>query len=159
MNKNLVSIITPMYNSGKFIKDTIDSVLSQTYKEWEMIIVDDCSTDISPEIVKSYVGSESRIKYIRTDKNGGVSNARNIALKNANGQYIAFLDSDDIWDKEKLEKQINFMKEKDCAISFTSYELIDEENKRLDKIVRVVPSIDYKTLLKGNILGCLTVIR
>ena len=151
MNKNLVSIITPMYNSGKFIKDTIDSVLSQTYKEWEMIIVDDCSTDISPEIVKSYVD-------IRTDKNGGVSNARNIALKNANGQYIAFLDSDDIWDKEKLEKQINFMKEKDCAISFTSYELIDEENKRLNKIVRVVPSIDYKTLLKGNILGCLTVI-
>ena len=158
MNKNLVSIITPMYNSGKFIKDTIDSVLSQTYKEWEMIIVDDCSTDISPEIVKSYVDTESRIKYIRTDKNSGVSNARNIALKNANGQYIAFLDSDDIWDKEKLEKQINFMKEKDCAISFTSYELIDEENKRLDKIVRVVPSIDYKTLLKGNILGCLTVI-
>jgi len=158
MKKNLVSIITPMYNSGKFIKDTIDSVLNQTYEEWEMIIVDDCSTDISPEIVKSYIDSESRIKYIKTDKNRGVSNARNIALKNANGQYIAFLDSDDIWDKEKLEKQINFMKEKDCAISFTSYELIDEDNRKLNKIVRVVPSIDYKTLLKGNVLGCLTVI-
>jgi len=158
MKKNLVSIITPMYNSGKFIKDTIDSVLNQTYEEWEMIIVDDCSTDISPEIVKSYIDSESRIKYIKTDENRGVSNARNIALKNANGQYIAFLDSDDIWDKEKLEKQINFMKEKDCAISFTSYELIDEDNRKLNKIVRVVPSIDYKTLLKGNVLGCLTVI-
>ena len=158
MKKNLVSIITPMYNSGKFIKDIIVSVLNQTYEEWEMIIVDDCSTDISPEIVKSYIDSESRIKYIKTDENRGVSNARNIALKNANGQYIAFLDSDDIWDKEKLEKQINFMKEKDCAISFTSYELIDEDNRKLNKIVRVVPSIDYKTLLKGNVLGCLTVI-
>ena len=158
MKKNLVSIITPMYNSGKFIKDTIDSVINQTYKDWEMIIVDDCSTDISPEIVKSYAENESRIKYIRTEQNGGVSKARNTALKNADGQYIAFLDSDDIWDKEKLEKQINFMKEKDCAISFTSYELIDEENKKLNKVVRVVESIDYKTLLKGNILGCLTVI-
>ena len=158
MKKHLVSIITPMYNSGEFIKYTIDSVINQTYKDWEMIIVDDCSTDISPEIVKSYLENESRIKYIRTDKNRGVSNARNTALKNANGQYIAFLDSDDIWDKEKLEKQINFMKEKDCVISFTSYELIDEENKKLNKVVRVVESIDYKTLLKGNILGCLTVI-
>ena len=158
MKKNLVSIITPMYNSGKFIKDTIDSVINQTYQDWEMIIVDDCSTDISPEIVKYYAENESRIKYIRTEQNGGVSKARNTALKNADGQYIAFLDSDDIWDIEKLEKQINFMKEKDCAISFTSYELIDEENKKLNKVVRVGESIDYKTLLKGNILGCLTVI-
>ena len=157
MKKSLVSIITPMYNSGKFIKNTIDSVLNQTYQEWEMIIVDDCSTDISPDIVKYYAETDDRIKYIKTDENKGVSNARNIALKNAKGQYIAFLDSDDIWAYKKLENQIKFMKEKECVISFTSYELINEQNEKLGKIVSVPESIDYKTLLKGNILGCLTV--
>ncbi|CEI73874.1 glycosyltransferase family 2 protein [Romboutsia hominis] len=158
MKENLVSIITPMYNSGKFIRNTIESVLNQTYEDWEMIIVDDCSKDESPEIVKSYTKKDERIKYIRVSENKGVSNARNVALKNASGRYIAFLDSDDIWETTKLEKQIRFMKEKNCAISFTSYELINEENQKLNKVVRVPKSVDYKTLLKGNVLGCLTVV-
>ncbi|WP_195939936.1 glycosyltransferase family 2 protein [Romboutsia sp. 1001713B170131_170501_G6] len=158
MKENLVSIITPMYNSGKFIRNTIESVLKQTYEDWEMIIVDDCSKDESPEIVKSYTKKDERIKYIRVSENKGVSNARNVALKNASGRYIAFLDSDDIWEITKLEKQIRFMKEKNCAISFTSYELINEENQKLNKVVGVPKSVDYKTLLKGNVLGCLTVV-
>ena len=90
--------------------------------------------------------------------NQGVSHARNVALEQANGQFIAFLDSDDIWDEEKLEKQIAFMNDKNCAISFTSYELMDENNERLNKIIRVPEKVDYNTLLKGNILGCLTVV-
>ena len=125
MRKNLVSIITPMYNSEKFIEATIKSVINQTYKDWEMIIVDDCSTDNSPNIVKPYVENDSRIKYIRVEFNQGVSHARNLALKQASGQFIAFLDSDDIWNEKKLEKQINFMNDKGCAITFTSYELIN----------------------------------
>lgn len=157
MKKNLVSIITPMYNSEKYIGITIESALNQTYKDWEMIIVDDCSSDNSPKIVKEYAKNDERIKYIKTDSNKGVSNARNIALKMANGQFISFLDSDDIWDEDKLKKQVDFMKKNKCTISFTAYELIDENNEKLNKIINVPKIVDYKTLLKGNILGCLTV--
>lgn len=110
MKKNLVSIITPMYNSEKYIGITIESALNQTYKDWEMIIVDDCSSDNSPKIVKEYAKNDERIKYIKTESNKGVSNARNIALKMANGQFISFLDSDDIWNEDKLKKQVDFMK-------------------------------------------------
>lgn len=158
MKKKLVSIITPMYNSEKFIEATIKSVINQTYKDWEMIIVDDCSTDNSPNIVKPYVENDPRIKYIRAKSNKGVSCARNIALDQAKGQFIAFLDSDDIWNENKLEKQIGFMIENNCAITFTSYELMDENNERLGKIIQVPRKVDYTTLLKGNILGCLTVV-
>ena len=158
MKENLVSIITPMYNSEKFITKTIDSVLNQTYKEWEMIIVDDCSKDSSPEIVKEYAKKDSRIRYIELKVNKGVSNARNVAIENANGQYIAFLDSDDIWDKDKLQKQIEFMKKENHILTFTAYELIDENNNKLNKVINVPESVDYKTLLKGNIIGCLTVV-
>ena len=158
MDKNLVSIITPMYNAEKYIVGTIESVLKQSYENWEMIIVDDCSTDGCSEIAKSYSENDNRIKYIRTEKNSGVSNARNVALKMANGAFIAFLDSDDIWDCEKLEKQIRFMQENDYVITFTAYELMDENSNRMHKEIRVPKSVDYNTLLKGNVLGCLTVI-
>lgn len=158
MKKNLVSIITPMYNSEKFIEATIKSVLNQTYQEWEMLIIDDCSTDNSPNIVKSYMQQDSRIKCIKTETNKGVSNARNLALSKATGQFIAFLDSDDQWNSSKLEKQVNFMLENDYVISFTSYELMDENDKKLNKVIKVPPNVDYKRLLKGNILGCLTVV-
>lgn len=158
MKKNLVSIITPMYNSEKFIESTIKSVIEQTYQDWEMIIVDDCSTDNSPDIVKSYVEQDERIKYIRNKSNLGVSSARNLALENANGQFLAFLDSDDIWTSTKLETQINFMIQNDYVITFTSYELMDENNKPLNKVISVPRDVDYHRLLKGNVLGCLTVV-
>lgn len=158
MKENLVSIITPMYNSEKYIVSTIESVLRQTYKNWEMIIVDDCSTDSSSEIAKLYSEKDKRIKYIRTEKNSGVSNARNLALKEANGSFIAFLDSDDTWKNEKLKKQIEFMQKNDYIITFTAYELMDENGNKIHKEIMVPNSVDYKTLLKGNVLGCLTVI-
>lgn len=158
MENNLVSIITPMYNAEKFVENTIKSVLNQTYSQWEMLIVDDCSTDSSAEIVKSYATKDSRIKYLKSDSNKGVSNARNMALASAKGQFIAFLDSDDMWYESKLEKQINFMKKNNYTITFTAYELIDEDNNKLNKIINIPEKVDYKNLLKSNSLGCLTVV-
>ncbi|MDR1773789.1 MAG: glycosyltransferase [Clostridioides sp.] len=155
---DLVSIITPMYNAERYVEDTIKSVLNQTYKNWEMIIVDDCSNDNSPEIVKKYADIDERIVYIKVDSNKGVSHARNIALKTAKGRYIAFLDSDDIWKEEKLNEQINFMNETGAVICFTSYELIDENSNALNKIIKAPQMTQYKKLLKGNVIGSLTVL-
>ena len=152
MNKELLSIITPMYNYEKYIGQTIESVLNQTYKNWEMLIVDDCSNDNSPNIVKEYVQIDNRIKYIRVNKNKGVSNARNTGLQQARGRFIAFLDSDDIWNNSKLEDQVQFMIKNDCTITFTSYELIDEDSNKLGKEVTVTSEVRYNDLLKGNIL-------
>ena len=108
----LVSIIMPSYNTAKFISETIESVLVQTYTNWELIIVDDCSTDNTDEVVKSFL-SDNRIKYITNEKNSGAAVSRNRALREAKGKWIAFLDSDDLWLPVKLEKQIAFMKEND----------------------------------------------
>ena len=105
MEKELVSIIMPSYNTGKFIEETINSVINQTYNNWELIIVDDCSNDNTDEIVKSI--KDSRIVYLKNEKNSGAAVSRNKALKEAKGRWIAFLDSDDLWKREKLEKQIN----------------------------------------------------
>lgn len=157
-NNTLVSIITPVYNSGRFIKETIESVQLQTYKEWEMILVDDCSTDNSKKIITDIQKTDSRIKYIELKKNSGAAVARNTAIEAARGRYIAFLDSDDIWSINKLEKQINFMTENNYGFSFTSYELIDEDGKKTNKIVNVPIKINYDGLLKNTIIGCLTVI-
>ena len=109
MQNTLVSIITPTYNCAKFIEETIRSVQAQTYLNWEMIISDDCSTDNTREIIAPYLESDSRIKYICNDKNSGAAITRNNALRQAKGRWIAFLDSDDLWLPEKLEKQIAFM--------------------------------------------------
>ncbi len=157
MKDGLVSIITPMYNSEKYISATIDSVLKQTYKNWEMIIINDGSNDNSKEIVSSYVNLDGRIKVIDIKKNRGVSYARNKGISNSQGSFIAFIDSDDIWNSNKLEKQIEFMITNNAAWSFTAYELIDEENNPLKKIIEVPEFIDYNGLLKGNIIGCSTV--
>ena len=105
----LVSIISPTYNDEDTIENTINSVLNQSYKNWEMIIVDDCSRDNTGYIVKQKAKEDERIKYIKLDKNSGASVARNVALKNAKGKYIAFLDCDDLWLEDKLKKQVNFM--------------------------------------------------
>lgn len=108
----LISIITPSYKSEKFIAQTLESVLSQSYQNWEMIIVDDVSPDNSNEIIEDYCKRDNRIKLIKLEKNSGPAVARNRAIEEAKGRYIAFLDADDLWKPEKLEKQINFMKEK-----------------------------------------------
>ncbi len=154
---SLISIITPSYNSKRFIKDTIDSVLSQTYQNWEMIIVDDYSSDSSAEYVKNLIKDESKIKLIVLEKNVGAAEARNRALEMANGRYVAFLDSDDIWLPEKLEKQLNFMQKNSYAFTFTSYIPISEDATKESSVMSVPLEIDYSGYCKNTIIGCLTV--
>jgi teichuronic acid biosynthesis glycosyltransferase TuaG len=125
----LISIITPCYNSALFIAQTIESVIAQTYKNWEMIIVDDCSTDTSFEIALNYAAKDKRIKVLRMEQNSGAALVRNKAIKVSQGEYLAFLDSDDIWLPEKIERQLQFMQENDSDFSFTEYEhFIEKEN-------------------------------
>lgn len=121
-NMDLVSVIMPSYNTGRYIADSIRSVRSQTYENWELIIVDDCSADDTDEIVEPFL-SDPRIKYFKNEKNCGAAVSRNKALGEAKGKWIAFLDSDDLWVPEKLEKQIKFMKENDYHFSFTDYRI------------------------------------
>ena len=115
-----VSVITPMYNCEKFISETIESVLNQTYTNWEMIIIDDCSTDKSNQIVKQYIERDKRIRLIALNENSGAAVARNKGIEVSSGRFIAFLDGDDLWEPNKLEKQIQFMTEKNIGFSFTS---------------------------------------
>lgn len=154
---DLVSIITPVYNAEKFIEETIKSVQAQTYTNWEMILVDDLSSDNSEVIIKKMQDSDSRVKYIKLKENSGAAVARNTGIENSRGRYIAFLDSDDLWKCNKLEKQIDFMKVNNYGFSFTSYELMSEDGTRLNKIVKVPEKINYDGLLKNTIIGCLTV--
>ena len=157
MNK-LVSIITPSYNSSKFIEECIDSVISQTFKNWEMIIVDDCSNDNSREIISYLSTKDERLKSIFLEENVGAAEARNIAIRQSKGKYIAFLDSDDIWNKNKLEKQITFMNDNDIAFSFTSYQPISEVGEAKYSVIKAPDKMSYHSYLKNTIIGCLTVI-
>jgi len=149
---NLVSIITPVYNSAKYIGDAIMSVLEQTYPNWEMLIVDDCSKDNTAEVVKQF--TDPRIKYFRLERNYGAAIARNKALDRAQGKYIAFLDADDMWKKDKLEKQLNFMMKNNIGFSFTGYEILREGN---NKAIKVPPKVNYGQFMKNTIIGTLTV--
>ena len=152
----LVSIIMPNYNSEKYVEATIKSVLSQTYQNWELLFVDDCSTDSSLEIVRAF--SDDRIRILSMEENGGAALARNKAIENANGRWIAFLDSDDLWVPEKLEKQIAYMQNKGISFSYTDYEVIDENNMVVSIFKPKLDVCKYKDILKHNHIGCLTVI-
>lgn len=154
----LVSIITPAYNAEKFIRATIDSVVNQTYTNWEMLIVNDCSKDSTPSIVQEYVEKDNRIILINAPKNGGVAAARNLALERVKGKYVAFVDSDDCWHPKKLEIQIGFMQERNVAFSYTSYQLMDENGTMLNRYVHAKPIMKYYNVLKNTLIGCLTVI-
>ena len=153
---DLVSIITPMYNSEKFIDATIQSVQSQTYQDWEMIIVDDASTDRSIEIVKKIMSNEPRLQLKQLVDNLGPAHTRNNGIKLAKGRFLAFLDSDDLWHKDKLEKQIKFMQKNEYAFTFTGYEKIDEKGKKIGNILPFKGQVTYHDLLKSNHIGCLT---
>lgn len=157
MNEPLVSIITPVYNAEKFLEDTIKSVIKQSYKNWELILVDDCSKDSSSDIIKKYKENDDRIKYIKLEKNSGASISRNIGIKNANGRFIAFVDSDDLWEEKKLEKQVEYMLENNIGFSFTSYRYMRENGEKTNKIAKAPLKIDYEGLLKNTIIGCSTV--
>ena len=157
MKNCMVSVITPSHNTEKYIARTMDSVLAQTYNDWEMIIVDDLSTDNSPSIIESYAEKDPRIKLIRSKEKSGASGARNRAIEEANGKYIAFLDADDLWMPQKLEKQIEFMTEHDLAFTYSSYKTMDKDGKALTTFI-VPPEISYESLLETCSVGCLTAI-
>lgn len=155
MEEDLVSIITPTYNCAKFIGATIESVQKQTYKNWEMIIVDDASKDNTEEVVKQY--KDDRIHYIRLKENGGAAVARNCAMQNAKGKYMAFLDSDDLWKENKIEKQLEFMKQNNYNITCTSYEQINESGEKLNKEIKPKKKVDYNGILLTCPVGNSTV--
>ena len=157
MEKDKVSIIIPMYNAEKFIARAIESVCSQTYQNWELLIINDKSKDKSFEIANEFATKDDRIKIVDAKENVGVVRGRNQLIEKATGKYIAFLDADDFWHKKKLEKQINFMKEKGATISCTEYTRVREDETKINEVV-IKEKISYKDMLKNNYLGCLTVI-
>ncbi|MDA9947060.1 glycosyltransferase [Candidatus Marinimicrobia bacterium] len=155
----IVSIVTPVYNSEKFLEEAINSVIYQSFKSWEMIIVDDCSSDKSVKIIKNIIKCNSKIKLIRNLTNEGAGVSRNKAIKIAKGRYIAFLDSDDIWHVDKLKIQINLMDEKKISFSHTSYGYLSEDGKPIKSTFRVSAyPVGYKNLLKRTEISCLTAV-
>ena len=158
MNEPLVSIITPVYNAERFLSETIKSVKEQTYKNWELLLVDDCSKDNSAKIIKEFNRTDDRIKYIKLEKNSGASISRNTGIKNAKGRFIAFVDSDDLWEPEKLEIQISYMLEKNLGFTFTSYRYMKENGVKTNKVAKAPFKINYNGLLKNTIIGCSTVV-
>ena len=153
----LVTIITPSYKSKRFIKQTIDSVQEQTYTNWQMVIVDDFSNDGSVEFIRELIKNDKRFKLVVLTTNVGAAMARNEALQMVNGRFIAFLDSDDMWEPNKLEVQVDFMLEKNCAFSYTSYKVCSESGLSVEGIVPVPLSLTYNQYLANTIIGCLTV--
>jgi len=153
----LVSIITPVYNAERYLAKTIESVIKQTFKNWELIIIDDYSTDSSKEIINNYLKIDSRIKLFSRLENFGVAVSRNYGIEMANGKYIAFLDSDDLWDENKLETQLSKMIQNGYSLCYSAYRKIDENGKITARHVHVKESgTTYVDLLKHNEIGFLT---
>lgn len=151
----LVSIIMPLYNSANYVIKTIEGIINQTYSNWELLITDDCSTDNSIEIIEEYVRKDSRIKLQKLEVNSGAGVCRNKSIEVAKGRYIAFCDSDDVWMPHKLEKQLQFMEEKQSALVYSSYMLMDEIGA--EKGIVVCPSrLNFNSLKRDNEIGCLT---
>ena len=156
MMAGLVSIIMPSYNTTSFIAESIQSVLAQTYRDWELLIVDDCSTDNTNEVVKPFL-ADQRIIYVRNEMNSGAAVSRNRALRKAKGRWIAFLDSDDLWMPEKLERQILFMEKNGYHFSYTNYAEIDTDDNRNGIIVTGPKKITKTGFFNYCWPGCLTV--
>lgn len=150
--KDMVSVITPSYNCKKYIVKTIESVQNQTYQNWEMIIVDDCSTDSTCTIIEDISRKDPRVKLFRQEHNSGAGAARTRAMQTATGRFIAYLDADDIWLSNKLERQVAFMLEHKCGFSCTSYEVIDDDGNSLNKYVHMLSKVDYMGFLTNNLL-------
>jgi teichuronic acid biosynthesis glycosyltransferase TuaG len=154
--KPLVSIITPLFNSEAYVSESINSVLNQTYSNWELILIDDCSKDKTLEIVETFLLKSPNIKIIKNQENFGAAITRNKGIEASKGDYIAFLDGDDLWKPEKLEKQITFMLTQNCDVCFSSYEQIDVVGKPLNKLIKAIPELSYQKLLKSNYICNLT---
>lgn len=153
--QSLVSIITPLYNSERYIEQCILSAQNQTYKLWELIIIDDSSDDASLEIAKLFAKNDPRIKITNFSENRGAAHCRNIATEMAKGEFISFLDADDYWHPQKLEKQVQFMQENSCQVSYTSYVKVDENGKALKRIL-AMPDLSFQKQLRNNYIGNLT---
>lgn len=154
----LVSIVVPVYNAGAFIEKTIQMVLAQTYTEWELLLVDDASSDDGRSRIEAYCQRDERIRLLVKERNEGAAQARNTGIENAKGRYLAFLDADDIWFPEKLERELHFMEKKDAAFAFTAYEFGDEEGRGTGKIVNVPETLTYKEALSRTVIFTTTVI-
>jgi teichuronic acid biosynthesis glycosyltransferase TuaG len=154
--KHTVSVIMPTFRGGSNLISAVKSVLRQTYPDWELVIVDDASPDDTWETICRYMRDDPRVVGVRQEKNGGPARARNAGLRIATGRYVAFLDSDDLWLPEKLERQVKFMQESGAALSFTWYERIDNSGLPEGRVVRAPSEVGYFDLLRSNRIGCLT---
>jgi len=154
----LVSIVTPIFNASRYIAQTIESVLAQRYQNWELLLSDDCSTDDSMSIAKSFQENDDRIKILESRENTGPAGCRNRAIRAASGKYIAFLDSDDFWVPEKLQLQIQFMQKAGFDLCYSSYRKIDEQGEAIGDPIFGPRSVDYDRLLNSNVIPCLTTI-
>lgn len=156
-DNKLVSIIMPSYNCGKYLEETICSVQAQTYKNWEIIFMDDCSTDDTVNIIAELRRKDLRIKYFQNQCNSGAAVSRNNALREAKGKWIAFLDSDDLWEPKKLEEQIKFMEENSYSFSYTAYQEIDSEGTLTGVAVSGPKHVTKASMYAFCWPGCLTV--
>lgn len=154
-NTELVSIIMPMYNCAEFVAQSIESVLKQTYQNWELLIIDDVSTDNAVEIVRGY--TDPRIRLLTNEINSGAAVSRNYALREAKGKWVAFLDSDDLWEAQKLEKQIAFMEDNGYHFSYTQYAEINDDGKLTGTVWTGPRKVGKAKLFAYDYLGCLTV--
>ncbi len=154
----LVSVIMPCYNMERFVTETIASVQRQTYPHWELLIVDDASTDGTVETVKRIAEQDERIHFTEKTTHSGIADTRNLCIQMAQGPFLAFIDADDIWHPEKLEKQIGFMMERKVGFTYSAYDWIDEEGKPLNKCIHTIGDLDYETYLRNTIIGCSTVV-
>jgi len=153
----LVSVIMPCYNMERFVADTIGSVIHQTFADWELLIVDDASTDGTVAIVKSLAEQDDRINFTVNQEHAGIAPTRNRCIEKSKGRFLAFLDADDHWHPQKLERQLQFMLDRHVGFSYTSYDLIDESGASLGKTIKTAGHLDRKAYLRNTIIGCSTV--
>lgn len=152
----VVTVVMPVYNSQQYLTESLSSVLSQTLVDFELIAIDDCSSDSSLSILESYASNDGRVRVIGLDKNSGPAVARNVGIHEAKGRYIAFIDSDDIWLPHKLAIQMELIQDTQSAIVFSSYSLIQNNGLRSESIVHAPARVTYQMLLRSNYIGCST---
>lgn len=159
MEQDKISIVVPVYRAEKYIEETMDCVRAQTYRDWELLLVEDCGPDRSRQVIEEYIQrtGDDRIRLLTQPVNLGAAKARNLGVNEAKGRYLAYLDADDLWEPDKLEKELAFMKEKQAAFVFTGYEFADENGKGTGKVVRVPATINYKEALKNTTIFTSTV--
>ena len=155
IKQSLITVVMPNYNGHRFVEQAIDSVLSQTYQNFELLVVDDCSKDDSLHLITQKAQSDKRIRIIALEKNAGVANARNVGIREAEGKYIALLDNDDLWTADKLERQIAIA-EKGADIVYCSYDFIDEKNNEIKKPFIVPKQTNFNKMLTSSVISCST---